>query len=73
MYKYGRKLQRTAYGRDRPTLAKVAVKTASIIDGDKKYRTSLRTNTAITPVQVYGKRRKTTSGGFAQYESIMKK
>lgn len=41
LFRYGCKLERTAYGRDKPTLAKVAQKTVNSINPEKKYSIDL--------------------------------
>ncbi|MFC1754946.1 hypothetical protein ACFL96_16405 [Thermoproteota archaeon] len=41
LYKYGKKLERTLYGRDKPILTKLAKKTAGILDPETRYSIEL--------------------------------
>ena len=84
LYRYGRRLERTLYGKDKPALAKFAKKTAGAFDPEKKYKIELNglkhmekqqysfENTQVKKVPVSKKpsSQKPGSDGVSGYESI---
>ena len=53
LYRYGRRLERTIYGRDKPAFAKFAKKTADRLDPERKYKMELSAKSKYGDFETY--------------------